>query len=136
VLEALRNLLREVNAILAALRQVAGNSSINSAVIERIQELVLTWSVNVRPGLAAIKVPKEVLERADNLTSKLARLASGTESNNTISGALGAVRKVFHEQVLLEVAKIKPGVLAAFPAPAPIALVVLPANLDSQGLRV
>ncbi len=122
MLEALRNLLREVNAILAALRQVAGSGPVNSAAIERIQELVLTWSVNVRPGLAAIKVPREVLNRADELTSKLARLASGTATNTAITAALGDVRTVFHEQVLVEVAATPPGVLAAFPQPAPVAL--------------
>jgi hypothetical protein len=108
VLEALRNLLREVNAVLVAVRQNAGNSSVTPTLIDRIQELVLTWSVNVRPGLAAVKVPEEVLNRADELTSKLARLASGTVSNKRIAAALGAVRRVFHEQILLEIARIPP----------------------------
>jgi hypothetical protein len=119
VLEALKNLLREVNAILVAVRQGPGNSSLSPPIIERIQELVLTWSVNVRPGLAAVKIPKEVLNRADDLTSSLARLASGTVSNKAIAVALGAVRKVLHEQILLEVARIPPEVLASFVAPAP-----------------
>lgn len=122
MLEALRNLLREASAILAALRSVAGDTSINSVVIERIQELVLTWSVNVRPGLSAIGVPIEVLNRADELALKLARLASGTATNNAITNALSDVRSVFHEQVLVEVAAIRPGVLAAFGSQAPVAL--------------
>jgi len=122
VLEALRNLLREVNAVLVAVRQNAGNSSVTPTLIDRIQELVLTWSVNVRPGLAAVKVPEEVLNRADELTSKLARLASGTVSNKRIAAALGAVRRVFHEQILLEIARIPPALQASFIAPAPAAL--------------
>ena len=132
MLEALRNLLREANAILAALRKARANSPVNPAVIERIQELVLTWSVNVRPGLAAIKVPKEVLDKAEQLTSRLARLASGTEHNSSIIAAVGAVRKVWHEQVLLEVAIIPAGVQAAFPAPAPASLFPEISDLPNQ----
>lgn len=133
MLEALRNLLREANAILAALRKGRANSLVNSAITERIQELVLTWSVNVRPGLAAIKVPKEVLDKADQLTSRLARLASsGTENNQTLIAAVAAVRKVWHEQVLLEVAIIPAGVQAAFPAPAPEPLFQEISDLPNQ----
>jgi hypothetical protein len=118
VLEALRNLLREANAILAALRLNAANSRVSAEAILRIQELVLTWSANVRPGLAAIGVPKEVLNRADKLSSGLARVASGAANNGAITRALAAVRKVFHEQVLVELAAIPLGKRAAFQAPA------------------
>jgi hypothetical protein len=131
VLEALRNLLREVSAILSALRNV-GNSAVSSTVIERIQELVLTWSVNIRPGLAAIGVPEEVLNRADNLTSRLARLTSGTVSRNKVFAALGAVWKVLHEQILLEVARIPAAVQAAVTAPSPVALFPEISDLPNQ----
>jgi hypothetical protein len=132
VLESLRNLLREVSAILSALRGNAGNAAISSSVIERIQELVLTWSVNIRPGLAAIGVPKEVLDRADRLTSQLARLTSGTVKRDKLFAALGAVWKVVHGQILLEVARIPPAVLAAVTAPAPVALFPEISDLPNQ----
>lgn len=131
MLDALRNLLREANAILAALRRSA-DSPVSIAVVERIQELVLTWSVNVRPALAAVEVPKEVLSRADRLTSKLARIASSNPSKGALTSTLAAVRKVFHEQVLAEVAKIPPGVLAAFPALAPAILFPEISDLPNQ----
>jgi hypothetical protein len=132
VLEALRNLLKEVSAILSALRNSAGNAAVSSTVIERIQELVLTWSVNIRPGLAAIGVPKEVLNRADKLTSRLARLTSGTVKRDSLFKALGAVWKVVHAQILLEVARIPPAVLAAVTAPAPAALFPEISDLPNQ----
>jgi len=116
VLEAVRNLLKELSAILSALRR-AGNAAVSSTVIERIQEYAVTWSANARPGLAAIGVPKEVLERADELTYKLARLTSGSVNQKKLFTALGAVWKVLHEQVLLEVARIPPGVQAALAVP-------------------
>lgn len=132
MLEALRNLLRELNAILSALRRGTGNSLTPPAVMERIQELVLTWSVNVRPGLAAIKVPGEVLDRADRVTAKLARLSSGTVRNRTIEPALRTVRKVFHEQILLEVAKIPLGAQAAFAPSGPASLFPEISDLPNQ----
>jgi hypothetical protein len=130
--ETLRNLLREVNAILATLRQGARDSLVSAAVIERIQELVLTWSVNVRPGLAAIDVPKEVLNRADGLTSKLSRLASGTVRRHKITTALSAVRTVFLKQILLEVARIPIGRQAAFPAVGPVSIFPEISDLPNQ----
>jgi len=122
VLETLRNLLKEVIAILSALRRNGRAAPVTSAVIERIQEFAVTWSGNVRPGLSAIGVPKEVLDRADRLTYKLARLASESASRNKLLTALSAVWKVLHEQVLLEVARIPLGVQAAQTAsiPAPL----------------
>lgn len=130
--ETLRNLLREVNAILAVLRKGKGTSFVAAALLERIQELVLNWSVNVRPGLAAITVPKEVLNRADGLTSKLARLAAGTERNIKITAALIGVRDVLLKQILLEVARIPIGIQAAFPAPAPVSLFPEISDLPAQ----
>jgi hypothetical protein len=132
VLEALRNLLREVSAILSALRQNAANSAVSSTVIERIQELVLTWAVNVRPGLAAIGVPNEVLNRADELTSKLAQMTSGTVNRGKVFAALGGVWKVLHAQVLLEIAKIPPEVLAATTATGPVTLFPEISDLPNQ----
>lgn len=113
MLETLRNLLKEVSAILAVLRNTARNESVSSVLVERIQELVLTWSVSVRPGLAAISVPGEVLNKTDLLTSKVARLVGGPASRDKCLVALGAVRHVLLEQVLLEVAKIPAAVQAA-----------------------
>jgi len=119
VLEALRNLLREVSAILSALRSAEANSTPNRALLERSREAAVAWSVNVRSGLAAIGVPKEVLERADTVTYFLAGLTSGTPNGAQLLAAVDSVFQVLHGQVLLEFAKIPEGVKAALPAPGP-----------------
>lgn len=119
MLEALRNLLREVSAILSALRSAEANSTPNRALLERSREAAVAWSVNVRSGLAAIGVPKEVLERADTVTYFLAGLTSGTPNGAQLLAAVDSVFQVLHGQVLLEFAKIPEGVKAALPAPGP-----------------
>jgi hypothetical protein len=106
VLEALRNLTKEINAILLKLQIAGQNVNANSLAAERVAELVLTWSVSVRPNLAAMKVPPEVLERADGLTSRAARLTGKTSTRNQYVSVLHAIRRVLIEQVLLEVARI------------------------------
>lgn len=106
MLEALRNLAKEINAILLKLRIAGQNVNANGLVAERVAELVLTWSVSVRPNLAAMKVPREVLERADQLTSRAARLTGKTSTRAQYVSVLHAIRRVLMEQVLLEVARI------------------------------
>ena len=123
MLEALRNLLREVSAILSVLRSADRNSAISKALLERSREVSVAWAVNVRANLAAIGVPREVLERADKLTFALAMLTSGAVDRNRLLAAVDSVWKVLQGQVLLEFAKIPPGVqAAASPAPGPTAL--------------
>lgn len=123
MLESLRNLLKEVIAILSALRRTHGNA-VDSAAIERIQELVLSWSANIRSGLKVVGVPEEVLGAADKRVTALARLTSARCTRDTLIKALNDVWKVWHEQVLLEVANIPPPVQSArlqrAPAPAPL----------------
>jgi hypothetical protein len=123
LLESLGNLIREINAIIASLRQGVANKPINLNVIERIQESVLTWSINLRPGLAAVKVPPEVLNRADALIAELSRFAAnGATTNAEIVSALSGARAVLHEQVLVELALVPLGLLAAFPQTNPALL--------------
>jgi hypothetical protein len=119
VLEALRNLLREVSAILSALRSAEANSTPNRALLERSREAAVAWAVSVRSSLAAIGVPKEVLERADTVTYFLAGLTSGTPNGTQLLAAVDSVFQVLHGQVLLEFAKIPEGVKAALPVPGP-----------------
>ena len=119
MLEALRNLLREVSAILSALRSAEASSTPNRALLERSREAAVAWSVNVRSSLATIGVPKEVLERADTVTYSLAGLTSGTPNRTQLLTAVDSVFQVLHGQVLLEFAKIPEGVKAALPAPGP-----------------
>lgn len=106
MLEALRNLNKEINAIISSLRNAPQNIPANSPVVERVHDLVLTWSVSVRPNLAAMKVPGEVLNRADVLTSKVARLTGSTSLKTKYLSVLHTIRRVLMEQVLLEVARI------------------------------
>lgn len=106
MLEPLRNLNKEITAIIVELRNTPQNIPANNPVVERVQALVLTWSVSVRPSLAAMRVPTEVLSRADQLTSKAARLTAKTSPKTKYRSILHAIRRVLFEQVLLEVAKI------------------------------
>ncbi len=106
MLEPLRNVNKEINAIIVELRNTPQNIPANNPVVERVQDLVLTWSVSVRPSLAAMRVPSEVLNRADQLTSKAARLTAKTSPKTKYLSVLHAIRRVLIEQVLLEVAKI------------------------------
>jgi hypothetical protein len=130
--EALRNFLKEVSAILAALRRSPRNSQISRAVILRIQELAATWAGNVRPGLAAIGVPPEVLARTDRLTYDVARLITSSSDRNKLHSAVGTLWKALHEQILLEVARIPLGRQAAAAAPAPAALFPEISDLPNQ----
>ncbi len=83
----------------------------------------VAWSLSVRAGLAAIGVPREVLERADRVTFNLAALTSGAVDRNRLLAAVDSFWNVLHGQVLLEFARIPPGVqAAASPAPGPAAL--------------
>ena len=106
MLDALRNLKKEINAIIALLRNTPLSISANSPIAERVQELVLTWSVVVRPNLAALKIPYEVLDHADVLTSRAARLTGKPSPKAKYLSTLHAIRRVLMEQVLLEVARI------------------------------
>ncbi len=106
MLEALRNLNKEINAIILKLQNAAQNIPANSTIVERVQDLVLTWSVSVRPNLAAMGVPHEVLGRADQLTSRAARLTAETSRKTKYLAVLHTIRRVLMEQVLLEVAQI------------------------------
>ena len=106
MLEPLRNLNKEINAIILKLRNTPQNIPVNNPIVERVQDLVLTWSVSVRPSLAAMKVPREVLNRADHLTSRASRLTANTSPKVRYLSVLHAIRRVLMEQVLLEVARI------------------------------
>lgn len=130
--EALRNLLMEVSAILAALRRSPRNAVVSGALVARIQELSVTWFVNVRPGLDAIGVPKEVIRKADGLMYAVARLVSGAGGRNQLFLTVGSLWKTLHEQILLEVARIPPGMQAAFPAPAPAPMFPEISDLPNQ----
>jgi hypothetical protein len=130
--DALRNFLREINAIITILRGLPRNNPLDESVVERIQELVLAWSGNVRPGLAAVGVPKEVLKRADEFVSKPARLTVGSPSRARSLVALRALRNVLLGQILPELAQIPPLVQAATPVSAPTALLPEISDLPNQ----
>ena len=130
MLEALRNLLKESLAILSLLRHA--NAEVTDATIERIQELCISWTAAVRPGLTLVGVPAEALSATDELTSKLAQVSSTNPDRNQILAALEAVRRVLHERVLFEVARIPREVLAATPPPPPRALFPEISDLPNQ----
>lgn len=125
MLEALRNLLNEISAILSALRGGHGNAVDNPA-IERIQELVLTWSANIRSGLSDVGVPQEVLGAADKRITALARLSTAAPTRKKMVTALNAAWSTLHGQVLLELAHIPLAVQLARAPRSPVPALLFP----------
>jgi hypothetical protein len=54
VLEDLRHIRREIDTIGLLIRNGPKTLATDDPIVERIQDLVLSWAVTVRPGLAAI----------------------------------------------------------------------------------
>ena len=106
MLEDLRHIRREIDTIGLLIRNGPKTLATDDPIVERIQDLVLSWAVTVRPGLAAIGVPKEVLNRGDQFSSEVARLASRIYPRAKYLSSLRAFRKVLIDQVLPEVARI------------------------------
>ena len=106
MLEDLRHIRREIDAIGLLIRNGPKTLATDNPIVERVQDLVLTWAVTVRPVLAAIGVPKEVLNRADQFSSEIGRLASRTCLRTKYLSSLRSFRKVLVDQILLEVARI------------------------------
>jgi hypothetical protein len=115
VLEALINLNKEVHAIILMLQNAPQNIPTNSPIAERVQDLVGTWSVSVGPSLAAMRVPREVLGRADQVTSRAGRLTAKTSRKTKYLAVLHAISRVLMKQVLLEVARLPPALQLAVP---------------------
>lgn len=106
MVELLRRLRLEINSLTSAVRAGPQNVLVTNPILERIQDLVFTWSASVRPELALKGVPGEVLSRADRAFLELARLTGHRSIRNSYLAVLASIRKVLIEQVLLEVAKI------------------------------
>lgn len=109
MLEALLNLNNEVKAIILNLQNAGQNIPANSPFVERVQDLVRTWFVSVRPNLAAMGIAQEVLGRADQVTSRAARLTAKTSRKTQYVAAMHAISRVLTRQVLLELTKIPVG---------------------------
>jgi hypothetical protein len=129
---SLRNLIREVKAIITILRGLPRGKPLNDALVERIQELVSSWTGTVRPILAAFSLPPEVLTRADGLISKAVRSVSTNGAQSKSLASLLAVRRVLLEQILFEVAKTPLAVSAAAKVAAPEPLFPEISDLPNQ----
>jgi hypothetical protein len=129
---SLRNLIREVKAIIVILKALPRDKPLGDALVERIQELVSSWTGTVRPILAAFLLPAEVLARADGLIFKAVRSASTVGSPSKCLARLLAVRRVLLEQILFEVARTPLAVSAAAAVAGPEALFPEISDLPNQ----
>lgn len=105
MIEALRNLRREIDSLRASLQAASKGVVSDQGLLLRAEQLFLAWSAALRPQLAASGVPQEVLARADNGFDKLARLTGRRSSRRDYLILLSAVRRTLTEQVLLEAAR-------------------------------
>ena len=106
MLEILRNLRREVDSLISALRKASGALITGEPIRERIQELFLSWSTNLRPLLDAAGIQSEIISRADKSFARLAILTSRRSRKKEYLTLLGNLRRILVEQILLEVARV------------------------------
>jgi len=107
VLDALRTLRRELDALLESLKGMSGVFVTSAAVRRRIEEFYLSWS-NFRPLLESSQVPQAVIRRAENLTKDIIRLSAGKNRRDRYLRKFGALRRVLGKELLLEIAKLPP----------------------------
>jgi hypothetical protein len=105
VLEALRALRLELEALAEEIRGSARLTVTTAAVLQRVQLFFLSWS-NLKQRLSAAGVPKEVTARADRFFGELVRLTSSRSRKQNYLRTLHAIRQVFG-QLLLEIARIQ-----------------------------
>ena len=115
MLEALRNLRQELNALLAAMKADQHAFVTDNQLLERIQELVITWLRDVKPLLLAGGVPPEVVNTADQTLAELVRLTALRSRRQRYVALLTTARRVV-PQLLLEVARL-PAAAQAPPSP-------------------
>jgi hypothetical protein len=110
VVEDLRRLRLEIDSLRSALRATSAVLITDEDMLERIQQLFIAWSTNVRARLAGANVPPEVLSRADRSFTELVHLTSHRSRKQQYLTSLLAIRRTLVDQILLEVAKL-PGFL-------------------------
>lgn len=106
MIEALRSLRLEITSLATALAAEPRIVIKNANLLERAEQLFLTWSTGVRPSLMALGVPREVLARSDTIFEKLARLTTRRSRKRDYLTVLTGIKHVLTNQVLLEVARI------------------------------
>ena len=107
MLEALRTLRRELDALLESLNAMAGVFVTSAPLRRRIQQFYLSWS-NLRPLLESAQVPQAVIRRAEGLAGNVVRLAGGKSRRELYHRELLALRGVLGKELLLEIARLEP----------------------------
>lgn len=102
MLETLRLLRKEIDSLLLILRTGPARVSVGDPLIKRLQFLAYTWSFSIRLQLQVMGIPLEVLNRAEEASSQLARLTAHTTTAKQYRSALAHFREILTKQVLLE----------------------------------
>lgn len=108
MIEALRGFTREISSLIASLRSSTKIYVEDESLVQRLQQLFLTWSTSLRPQLVAIGVPPEVLRPPERSLNKLLRLSRKQSHRALFVKLLIALRTSVVNQVLLEVASVQP----------------------------
>jgi hypothetical protein len=104
MIEALRHVRLEVDALIVAVKEHSGKLIIHYEVIERIQQLFLSWFSSVRPGLRSLGVQESILTRADEQFRRLIHLTGHRSRKNQYLIVLRNLRRVLVQEVLLDAA--------------------------------
>lgn len=103
MVEALKNIRREVDALSEAILAESGAFLTNNQLLERIAELFFGWLSNLKPLLVAGPVPAEVIARADRALSEVMKLTGRRSRREDYRTRLRAFRLVLMDQILPEV---------------------------------
>jgi hypothetical protein len=106
VLEALANLRREIDALLATIRADHHAFITDNQLLERIQELFVGWIADLKPQLLAGNVPAEVVLAADTPFEELVRLTARRSRRVMYVALLRDARRILVDQLLLEIARL------------------------------
>jgi hypothetical protein len=105
VVEALRRLRLEIDALLSAVRADSHAFITGAEVLRRIEQLFLSWS-SFRGALQELRVPVEVLDHVDRLFTVLTRLAASRSRKEHYIRALLAIRRSLTGTLLPEIARL------------------------------
>ena len=123
---------QEIDSLVLAIRDETVRIPVGAPILKRVQELVYSWLVTVRPNTQAIGVPIAVLNRTNNICFRLTRLTSDNSLRQRYLSTLTTLGRVLVEQVLHEVTLIPIGVRASVTLPSAERLIAEISDLPNQ----
>jgi hypothetical protein len=106
VIETLRYLRLEVDALLDAVNDLTTEFVARGHILERTQQLFLNWFSNIRPGLVRNGVPSGVLDSSDEVFKRLVQLTAGRSRQEDYARVLRKLKRNVIKALLLEIARL------------------------------